>query len=436
MGTKKVEIQKQKVLNSFPLEYGEGIILNLLSNNINVEYDEKKKSRKYFIHLIDNYGYKYYLNYHQTMSSKKTYNTPNRFFYGNPYTYENINHYCKENNIDLHIDGKGLPVIGYAREKLECIDSNGVIHKITWNQIQHYTFQYQDGYDEVKKKNYEESHMTKEKAIPIIIEKYNELKRPLLQRDFEGVNTTDTTIGIRVIWRLWGTFTNMVKELGLPNHDYYFKPFDKNYIPHDEIIKSIQDVCNKVKSEGRNIVMVSDFNNYTSSEISTIKRHCELDGTTLKDILKSYGCELQRCGNGMNHKFDDGERTVSRYEYDFSMFLRNNGFEYGKDYFRNIYYKKLDDKYTGNMNCDYKLILDGHEIYIELAGILGNPEHMKAYRSNTVIKSKSKEEYRQKLNQKREMFERNGLEYYILLKDEMNETTYKNILKKYLKEVA
>ena len=88
------------------------------------------------------------------------------------------------------------------------------------------------------------------------------------------------------------------------------------------------------------------------------------------------------------------------------------------------------------MNCDYCINFNGQLVYIELAGILGNKEHQDAYRNNIPIKSKSKEEYRQKLNQKREMFERNNLEYYILLPDEMNEETYKNILKKYLKEAA
>ena len=68
--------------------------------------------------------------------------------------------------------------------------------------------------------------------------------------------------------------------------------------------------------------------------------------------------------------------------------------------------------------------------------ILVNKEHQEAYRNNFVINSKSKELYRQKLYQKREIFERNWLEYYILLPDEMNENTYQNILNKYLKEVA
>ena len=279
--------------------------------------------------------------------------------------------------------------------------------------------------------------MTKEKAIPIIMKKYEELQRPLLQRDFQGVETTDTSIGIRIIYRLWGTFTNMIKELGLPEHDYYYKPFDKNYRPHEEVMESIKIVCEVVKSQGRTTVLYPDFKEIADiSEISTIRRHCELDGTNLRDVIKSYGCELQQCGNGMNHRFEDGEYTSSKYEYDFSRFLRDNGFEYGKTYFRNIYYKKLDSKYKGNMNCDYCINFNGQLVYIELAGILGNKEHQEAYRNNTPLKSKSKEEYRLKLNQKREMFERNNLEYYILLPDEMNEETYKNILKKYLKGAA
>lgn len=140
--------------------------------------------------------------------------------------------------------------------------------------------------------------------------------------------------------------------------------------------------------------------------------------------------------NGMNYIFSDGEKVVSRYEYDFSNFLRGNNLIYNKTYFRNIPYKTLDKEYSGNMNCDYLIILNGKKIYIELAGILGNKSYQEAYRKNTPIKSKSKELYRQKLCQKRELFERNSLDYYILLPDEMNENMYKNILNKYLKEVA
>ena len=138
----------------------------------------------------------------------------------------------------------------------------------------------------------------------------------------------------------------------------------------------------------------------------------------------------------MNYKFDDGEVTTSLYEYEFSRFLRSNNILFNESYFRNIPYKSIDSSYSGKMNCDYLIILNNKKVYIELAGILGNKGHQEAYRNNTTIKSKSKELYRQKLYQKRDIFERNGLDYYILLPDEMNEETYKNILNKYLKEVA
>ena len=182
--------------------------------------------------------------------------------------------------------------------------------------------------------------------------------------------------------------------------------------------------------------MISDLEKYTGICINRLRNHCKLENTTLNKMIESYGCKLQKCGNGLNHTFDDGEKIVSKYEYDFSIFLRENGFIYDKTYFRNIYYKKFDSEYKGNMNCDYCIDFNGQLVYIELAGILCNNEHQEAYRSNTPINSKSKEEYRLKLNQKREMFERNNLEYYILLPDEMNEETYKNILKKYLKEAS
>lgn len=88
--------------------------------------------------------------------------------------------------------------------------------------------------------------MSKEQAIPIIKRKEKEVGRPLLQSDFEGVQTTNTSIGIRVIWRLWGTFNNMIDELGLIKHDYFYKPNDKNYVPHEDIMLMIKDVCEKL----------------------------------------------------------------------------------------------------------------------------------------------------------------------------------------------
>lgn len=432
---KSTEERIEYFKNMFPIKFNEEVTLYTLNDDVEVKIN-KSNARDYYFNIIDNNGYKYYQNIHHVLSARKYAKCLNKFFYNNPYTYDNINHYFEVNDIDLYIDGDGLPLSGCAREKLNFVKSNGEIINITWNQIQHYSFRYKRGYEEEKHKNFEETHMTKEKAIPIILKKYNELKRPLLQRDFEGINTTDNSIGIRIIWRIWGTFSNMIRDLGLPEHDYYFKPYDKNYHSHEDVINSVKIVCNKVKSEGRTTVMYIDFKDTINIEVSTIRRHCELDNITLNDLIKKYGCELQQAGNGLNHKFSDGEKVVSKYEYDFSNFLRNYGLVFNKDYFRNISYKLLDNSYSGKMNCDYLLILNNHKVYIELAGILGNKGHQEAYRNNTPINSKSKELYRQKLYQKRDIFERNNLEYYILLPDEMNEITYRNILNKYLKEVA
>lgn len=431
--TQEERIKELKSL--FPIQFNEDISLYMLNEDI--EIVQNKNGYKYIFNIVDNEGYKYRQDYHHVISSRSYAKRPCRFFCNNPYTYDNINNFCRLNDLDLCIDGKGLPLSGYAREKLNFLTSNKDSVVVSWNEIQRSPFRYKNNKKQVMAEKFEETHMTKDKAIPIILIKQKEVGRPLIQSDFLGTKTTDTTIGIRIIRRIWGTFTEMLKDLELPVHDTYYKPYDKYYKPHDEIMNSIKTVCDKVKESGRTTVTYSDFNNFVNiSEISTVRRHCNLDGLELNDVIKSYGCKLQRAGNGMNHRFEDGEKVVSKYEYDFSKFLRDNGLIYNKDYFRNIYYKKLDSEYKGNINCDYYITFNGMNTYIELAGILGNKEHQEAYKNNTVIKSKSKEEYRNKLNLKREIFERNNLRYYILLKDDMNENNYKIIFDKYLKEVA
>lgn len=418
----------ERIKHQFPIIMSCGDVLNVLCcemiNNIII------------IHCVDQDGYKYKFSNDRlsTIQGNGFKSELNKFFKRNPYTYDNINNYCKLHNIDLYIENNNYPISGYAREKLPFMNSKGEIIYTSWNAIQTSKLANRTDEEVIAIKN--RMYMSKEKAIPIIKEMQKSLGRPLLQSDFEGVETTNDSIGIRVVWRLWGTFNNMIDEIGLIKHDAYYKPNDKNYVPHEDVIESIKIVCDKVKDSGRNTVMYSDFRKLSDIEINTIRRHCELENTTLNNIVKLHGCKLQKAGNGLNYTFADGEKIVSKYEYDFSNFLRDNGFIFNKNYFRDIKYKSLDNSYNGNMNCDYLLIFNNKKVYIELAGILGNKQQQEAYRMNIPIKSKSKELYRQKLNQKREIFERNKLDYYILLPDEMNEETYKNILNKYLKEVV
>ena len=144
MGTKDVDKQIKTIKNKCPLRFSESVTYDFFNENIDVVYNKNQKSRKYYLNIIDNYGYKHRAEYHQIMSSKNKSENLNRFFYGNPYTYDNINLYCVLHNIDLYIDGIGLPIKGASREKMNYVDSKGNIHNTTWNQIQHYTFQYQD----------------------------------------------------------------------------------------------------------------------------------------------------------------------------------------------------------------------------------------------------------------------------------------------------
>lgn len=432
MGTKNVNKQLETVLSAFPMRFTEEITYELLNDDIEVVYIEKEKSRKYFVNIVDNYGYRHHAEYNHIMSSRGKSKCLTRFFYGNPYTYENINLYCKLNNIDLHIDGTDKPLSGVAREKMDYVDSKGNIVNASWNQVQHYTFQYQDGYEEVKAKRKAERELSKQDVIDIVMQMQERKGSSLDIYDFYPKQKDG--VGIRTIRKFWGELWLMQKELGMKITGKH-----GSILSDEDTLKEIDIICETVKNtENRTLITYNDFRKHgTYSDNRRYAEACKkLKDCSFREYISSLGYELQRAGNGMNYKFDDGEVTTSLYEYDFSKFLRDNGFEYGKTYFRNIYYKKLDSEYKGNMNCDYCIDFDGKLVYIELAGILGNKEHQDAYKNNTPLKSKSKEEYRQKLNQKHDMFERNNLEYYILLKDEMNENTYKNILNKYLKEVA
>ena len=412
----------------FPLQLPDNTCIDFYDSYID-------NNNKLYIDCIDQYGYKYRVNHNRIyLLSNPTYTTGlQRFFKHNPYTFDNINNYLKLHSIPLTlIDDINYNKGATTEYYFKC--NNGVIISQKWNDIHSNPDSYID--IEEKIKNIKKRQMTKERAIEIIRRKENELGRPLLQSDFENTITSDTTVGIRIIYKYWGTFNKMIDELNLLKHNTFYKPNRENYKSHDEIMGEIHYVIMSVLQSGRNTIMVSDFKNICDLEMSTIRRHCKIDNINLNDILNQYDCRLQRCGNGLNHTFDDGETTVSKYEYNFSLFLREQGFIYNKNYFRNIRYDTLDDEYSGNMNCDYCININGILVYVELAGILQNNEHINAYKNNMPIKSKSKETYRLKLNQKREIFEKNKLTYYILLKDDMNENTYKNIIEKYSIEVA
>lgn len=427
----KTNIEKQvKIYESkFP------IVIDNITYNIFGDIDithANKNCYIYYFNLIDNEGYKYYLNYSNIIAVLNTKILLNRFFKRNKYTYDNINLYCALNNIDLHINGDGLPISGASREKMDYFDSNNVLHKVSWNQIQHYSFRYKNNYNEIKQNNKIQRELSKQEVINIVFEMQKRKGSPLNIYDFYPKQKNG--VGIRTIRKYWDELWLMQKDLGLKITGKH-----ESILSDEEVLKEIDYICDFVKTiENRTTITHKDLKKHgTYSDYKKYSEACKnLKNCTLREYIESLGLKLQQSGNGMNYKFEDGENVVSFYEYEFSSFLRDNGFIFSQTYFRNIPYKDLDNLYKGKMNCDYEIILNGNKIYIELAGILGNKEHQKAYRNNIKINSKSKELYRQKLYQKRDIFERNNLAYYILLPDEMNIQTYKNILNKRLGEAV
>ena len=424
---KLIQQQIEKYKQIFPINV-DNMTYNIFGN-IDVIHGENKHN-KYFLNIIDSDGYKYYCQYNSFINAIKNNQSLNKFFGGNKYTYDNINLYLLLNNIDLYVNSNNLPVSNYARENIKFFNSQNEEIEISWNHLYKMV---QDGRDSSSIK--QQIFLSKDEASKIIYSKQKYLNRPLLQSDFENILTSKDSISMRVIYRIWGTFNNMIEDLGLEKHDAYFKPNSKNYLSHDEIMNAINNVCQNAKSEKRNIILYEDFDDY-GINVARIKRHCSIDNTSLEIELQKYGCKLQKAGNGFNYTFSDGEKVVSNYEFIFSKYLRDLGLKYNQDYFRDIPYSHLDYNYSGKMNCDYQICINNHIFYVELAGILGNDEHQRAYLSNTPIKSKSKELYRQKLNKKKDLFESNGLEYYILLPKDMNIKKYNIIFEKYLKEVA
>ena len=88
-----------------------------------------------------------------------------------------------------------------AREKLNFVDSNGTIHKISWNQVQHYTFQYQDGYEEIKAKRKAKRELSKQEVIDIVMKMQERKGSPLDVYDFYPKQKDG--VGIRTVRKFW-----------------------------------------------------------------------------------------------------------------------------------------------------------------------------------------------------------------------------------------
>ncbi|MBD5589225.1 hypothetical protein [Clostridium botulinum] len=253
--------------------------------------------------------------------------------------------------------------------------------------------------------------ISKEKAIEIIFDMQYKLNRPLIQTDFD--NPKDNEVGKSTIDTYWGNLNNMKKDLNLPivkeNMLAKRTTFDQS---KQDIIK----LCNYIyKTENRKIILTSDTDKLDELlDFNTYRKYFKRNNTNIRDFIEDIGFQLQKQSSGLVYNFQDGEITLSQYEFYFSNFLKNKLFlKYNKDYFRDVRYKEFATGYNGLMDCDYVINFKNRKIYIEIAGMLRNLH--KYYYNNIIIKnSKHIEKYRQNLMIKEKLLKENNLEYYIL----------------------
>lgn len=249
-------------------------------------------------------------------------------------------------------------------------------------------------------------NISKELAVKFILEKHKKLNRNLIKDDF--MNISDDEIGINIINRIWGTFNNMLKDLNLPiNKGSTF-----------DLMKSIEEMKNDIKKLCKYLYDKNGHKNISANDINTCE-WCLSYGTYTKwfkrelnmsvaEYIESLGYIPNKKSMGMIYKFDDGEITTSRYEYNFSKFLRKNNIKY----IRNILYKDFVCNYDGNKDCDYVIIHNNKEYYIEIAGMLKTSLSIEEAKSTLLHRIQQK--YLKDLIEKDAMLKENNLKYLIV----------------------
>ena len=189
--------------------------------------------------------------------------------------------------------------------------------------------------------------ISKEMATDIILKKAKELDYKLKISDFKNNPTVDE-IGMSTINRIWGSFNNMLKELGMPINQIGRSTLEKSI---EELEKDIKRLCEYLyDANGHKIVSVEDVRNckWCQSE-GTYNRKFKIHfNMTLGEYIYSIGFTPNKAGMGMVYEFADGEVTTSKYEYNSSLYLREKNIPYE----RNVKYDSFAD-YNGNKDCDY-----------------------------------------------------------------------------------
>lgn len=148
--------------------------------------------------------------------------------------------------------------------------------------------------------------------------------------------------------------------------------------------------------------------------------------------IKSKGFDIKPSNFYNKFMFDDGEIAYSTYEYDFSSYLKELGYIYNCDYYRNVPYKSFIQGIKSKINCDYEIIIDNISIYVEIAGIIkSNNGNWK----NIEYKNKVNNSYKNKMINKEELLKTSNIHYLILFPEDFYQNKYRNIILDKIDEV-
>lgn len=246
------------------------------------------------------------------------------------------------------------------------------------------------------------------------------LGRPITYKDLNSKNINVSSI---VVNRIWGSLSNCKKELGLlktlPTQPKSFEYYKQN-------LEEVLDYINK--HTAKKIITWADIENVPiiHSEHKTYTRSFTNAGIDIFAFIKSKGFDMNPSLFSFHYTFNDGERVVSSLEYSFSLYLRELGYKYNEDYYRNVMYKSftLYNK-KSRINCDYVL----NNKYIEIAGVI---QYVNGKWETYNFSSKQENNYRDKLILKKQILEDNNIDYLFLFPEDFYGDEYKEKFKDFI----
>jgi len=319
------------------------------------------------------------------------------------YLIEELNNYVKNNDIPRSLDFKN-------KNGLRSVDSYKKylgVHFFSDIFVECGIYLDKSVRHDMDKAGRKLSTLSKGECFKIIFAMAKNMQRPLKYDDFRHPSIGD--VGIRSIRKYWGTLNNMKKDLGLK---IIQENMSDKKISIDDAKNVVLHVCNIVKNEGRDIVLVSDISLHSNYSGDYLRSVFKKNGENIRDFIESNGYKLKAPGNGLRYKFHDGEIASSIYEFYFSKLLRESSYVFNATYFRNVRYRKFIDKCDRLIDCDYVVLLkNGENKFIEIAGMLKDRE--KKYYSGTKFEKNSKQLYAMKLRLKERLLSESNLNYTI-----------------------